>query len=558
MVWGKNRSLVFTARMTMKTTLLIALLGVMFPTTIIRASSAAADVKRGAAYQEIQRKSQQPELCQGKAIRPSLIGTNMQVLVGETTGLLPELQHIVLDYLDNNDSCVCMSLEVDQSEILVLQELQDGKLVGGFRSGDIRIWDLNSKDFNKPVQVYRKSGPVSLLQELPDGRLVWGSIHMYDGPHLELFDPNNKKTEILRAHQAGQIKSLVVLQDGILASGMSNGRIRLWNTSLIGRTTVMRTFRVNDDAITVLRELRDGRLALGSDDGIIRILDWRDGQSDLTARRVGGKIIALQELQNGSLASGTQDGVIAIWDGATFRTMQHCSGITALLELQAGQLASGSQDGSIKIWNLSSLNPNETIITLGGHDSEIYTLIKLKDGRFASGSTDNLIKIWSDQKRVLLSKHATAPSSIPTISGYASATASAPHRTLGDVVRAARESRRTALEKAQSAVRLAQTKPTTLGPEVDRTNMASRLTAPAENAAAVSTPADELDLKRAAHLRENRNDERIDRLDELLDTIGRQQRSLTDDDSGDDSSLPQDPVATSSRCARVQDTCTIQ
>jgi WD40 repeat protein len=73
------------------------------------------------------------------------------------------------------------------------------------------------------------------------------------------------------------VSALCVLPDGRLASGSSDGTIRLWD---MVRGAEAARLEGHSDWVTVLCVLPDGRLASGSDDGTIRL--W-----DVVARRRG-------------------------------------------------------------------------------------------------------------------------------------------------------------------------------------------------------------------------------------------------------------------------------
>lgn len=144
-----------------------------------------------------------------------------------------------------------------------------------------------------------------------------------------------------------------------------------------------------------LAVLQDGRLAVGSDDGNIRIWDDTKCQKTLfvdDANDASG-VHALVVLPGGTLASGSEDGKIRIWDTENEKvikirdTSKHS--IEVLTVLPDGRLASGSEDGNIRIWNTTT---DECTTIENG--SWVTSLAVLADGRLASGSDDGNVRLW--------------------------------------------------------------------------------------------------------------------------------------------------------------------
>jgi WD40 repeat protein len=149
-------------------------------------------------------------------------------------------------------------------------------------------------------------------------------------------------------------------------------------------------------AVRALAVLPDGRLASGSDDGIIRLWDLVSGAE--TGGKLdghGGYVNALAVLPDGRLASGSGDGIIRLWDlasGADTRLVGHAGYVNALAVLPDGRLASGSGDRTIRLWGLASRDEKPAI--LQGHRASVRALAVLSDGRFASGSDDEFVLFW--------------------------------------------------------------------------------------------------------------------------------------------------------------------
>jgi WD40 repeat protein len=101
-------------------------------------------------------------------------------------------------------------------------------------------------------------------------------------------------------------------------------------------------------------------------------------------------------LHNGHFASASDDGIIKLWnykDHSLIDTLPHHNGaVTSLALLPDGNIAA-SADKTIKIWKYMD-NEYKCINTLTGHEREIYCLLALTTGKLVSASFKT-IKIWN-------------------------------------------------------------------------------------------------------------------------------------------------------------------
>jgi hypothetical protein len=109
------------------------------------------------------------------------------------------------------------------------------------------------------------------------------------------------------AHGA-KVWSLAVLEDGRLASGGSDGTIKLWPKEGTGEPVVL----AHGAAVGSLAVLADGRLASGGPDGKIKL--WpKEGTGEPAVLAHGAAVWSLAVLEDGRLASGGSDGTIKLW-----------------------------------------------------------------------------------------------------------------------------------------------------------------------------------------------------------------------------------------------------
>jgi WD40 repeat protein len=165
-------------------------------------------------------------------------------------------------------------------------------------------------------------------------------------------------------------------------------------TTISSFGSVLFTFIGHSSSLKGLASLKTGDLASGSSDGSIKIWNKNDGTLKRTPVGHNSYVFVLTTLLNDDLASGSNDKTIKIWnvnDGSLKRTLAgHTGDIYALKILQNWDIASGSSDNMIKIWN-----PNDGTLkrTLIGHTFYIYGLTTLQDGDITSCSVDRSIKI---------------------------------------------------------------------------------------------------------------------------------------------------------------------
>lgn len=142
-------------------------------------------------------------------------------------------------------------------------------------------------------------------------------------------------------------------------------------------------------------------IAVGYEDGTIRLWDINTKTCTLTLRGHRSAITALTFSNNGStLVSGACDTDVIVWDiiaeHGLCRLRGHKDAITCLAILEQGEhhhVLSASKDALLKCWDLDSQTCVQTLL---GHRSEVWSFAVSPDERaMVSGSEGRELRVWN-------------------------------------------------------------------------------------------------------------------------------------------------------------------
>jgi len=112
-----------------------------------------------------------------------------------------------------------------------------------------------------------------------------------------------------------------------------------------------------------------GPLASGHSDGRVRLWDWGTGACDAALAGHSGPVTALAwgPPEGGLLASGGADTDVVVWDASAeaglFRLRGHVGQVTGLAFLRGGRgLVSASKDGHVRVWDLAARACVQTLV----------------------------------------------------------------------------------------------------------------------------------------------------------------------------------------------------
>ncbi len=199
----------------------------------------------------------------------------------------------------------------------------------------------------------------SLLAAGKGGDHVRGSIDFRDATTGKLL----KRITGLEA----DVKSVSFSPDGTLASGSTDGIIRLWDTS---SEHPLNTFEGHTSEVWTVAFNSDGKTLASADaEGTIHLWDVTTGQIKQTLEGHTDDIRSIAFSPDDSiLVSGSLDRTIRLWDVATGQSEQtlegHISEVWSVAFNRDGSiLASGSLDGTVLLWDMSSYITPQTSAT---------------------------------------------------------------------------------------------------------------------------------------------------------------------------------------------------
>ncbi|MEK8019583.1 MAG: NB-ARC domain-containing protein [Candidatus Parabeggiatoa sp.] len=195
----------------------------------------------------------------------------------------------------------------------------------------------------------------------------------------------------------GGILSVTFSPDGkILATGATNGEIRLWQVT---NSSPILTLQGHSDWIQSIAFSPDGQMiASGSDDRTVKLWDSHTGQC-LNTRSYTKWVRSVAFSPDGQMiADGSEDFTIKLWKISTDQLLNilqgHSDRVYSVAFSPDGKIiVSGSEDYTIRLWDVST---GQCLNILQGHTDRVRSVVFNLDGRtVASGSDDHTIKLWN-------------------------------------------------------------------------------------------------------------------------------------------------------------------
>jgi WD40 repeat protein len=252
--------------------------------------------------------------------------------------------------------------------------------VAGYSDGKLRLWER----FQAPQRGFVWSACQSLAFLGKSRRLV-DDLHVFCSPHrahgaLQVYRPLVRAVAV---HPAGKVMAWADERGGLHFWDLDRQRLRETKAGAAHKVRVLAS------------DCRGDLLAGGSQDGTVRLWDWRTGACVRTFEENVGPVQSLSwSADRRVLAAGGQRGVV-LWDAAESwkgrRLPGHASG-TGAVALGRGLLALGTAGGAVEI-----RTPDDGRVqhVLRGHQGPVTALRFFADGtRLASLGQGDAVRLW--------------------------------------------------------------------------------------------------------------------------------------------------------------------
>lgn len=256
----------------------------------------------------------------------------------------------------------------------------------------LQVWKLTD---SKPLRTLKGHGhDISSVAISPDGQFLASSSLNNPKSNVRIWNLQTGKLLHDRLGHQKSVRFVAMDRLGRIVS-CSGDKVKIWDIKTGDR---LLTLSHLGSVTTMAISPDSGILATGSSDGKIRLWNTQTGDPIRKLRGHSGAVNSLSFGSDGeTLISASSDQLIRIWHLATGDLIHTLSGHAATVNAIAvapdrGVLISGSSDTTLKFWKLDSW---ELLHTLSEHKGAINSLALSANGQIlTSGSTDKTVKLW--------------------------------------------------------------------------------------------------------------------------------------------------------------------
>lgn len=283
-------------------------------------------------------------------------------------------------------------------------------------SGDVRVWDIGEKELVRTLRGHALS--VHNVAWSQDGAKF---VSVGESGTAVIWDAKTfaKLDELNISEGKGRAISAEFSRDGReLAAGWLGGA-RLWN---IAAKEPAALWSIKDEEpVTGLAFLPDGRVAAGGRDGEVQLLAAKDGVSAETEARVLPLSAARVSPDGNFIASACSNGAINLWNarkGALQRAWRAHDGVVRDLAFSPDGtlLATAGNDRAVRLWDVPSgklrraitdfsgpvtalaFSPDGKTLAAGGQRGEGFASVSLwsvGDGKLTQNLTESQGQIFT-------------------------------------------------------------------------------------------------------------------------------------------------------------------
>lgn len=308
---------------------------------------------------------------------------NGDILTGGNDGTIKRWDSETLKLLDTKFS--------DQGSILTLLELRNGNYVSGGKDGTLRFWyDENPTNWGRePIT----TPPFNFFA----GRYPSQFQSRHSALSSLKYDDHVSYNRDTLATNQGEVWSLIELENGVLATGGSDGSIRFWKDGEPVQT--LPPIQSKQGGVLSLLEMKNGELlSLGMDGSLRRWSNGRSADCNYPIVTGQGGVRIIVKSSDGELLTGGNDGTLRYWqlgsdENHGYLNKPQSNVSLALVGLHDGDLLSGDSKGLIHklhveadVLQSTDIDTNEKIA--------VWSIVELDDDRLLSMNSKGSIKIF--------------------------------------------------------------------------------------------------------------------------------------------------------------------
>jgi WD40 repeat protein len=279
-----------------------------------------------------------------------------------------------------------LTMEGHPQPIQLLAFSEDGRVLATASGEELCIWECETGRLRHRLR--QPSGRICLLHFDSEAALTANSVG-----DIVLWDPAGGKA--IQSWSTPGVSAMALGEDGLLAVGGWKGDVSLYRLGQSSPELVLPS--LSDGVSTLIFGPAGAYLAGGAEDGSLCVWSIRTGEVCAESHQHSA-ITAIDFAVDGRIAVGMNDGELRIWDWKKERERSlpaHGSRITAL-GFQEGQLHVASLEGAVRSWSMHG-----ELLYQWERDSDSLRGLALQSNgrRWVMGQEDGTAVLWQRSGR---------------------------------------------------------------------------------------------------------------------------------------------------------------